>query len=130
MASMLWILHLQSRQFAQGHMIPNASGVVTVLPAFANMYNVICSSAIHQVSVAGLAAKLTSSPPGKTPKDNVIPPGKKRKLNEDPPDKKGEHTLEPDAEGCLIRANAHSKESGPEPDQSVLWLVSGRPCDS
>lgn len=62
-ASILWILHLQSRHFAQGKMVPDAAGDDICLPAFSQMYHSICSSNVHLVSVAGLPSKLTSAPP-------------------------------------------------------------------
>ena len=57
----MWILHLQSRHFAQGKMIPNASGEIMCLPAFNQMYHLIYSQNIHLVSIAGLPAKLTAT---------------------------------------------------------------------
>ena len=58
-ASIMWILHLQSRHFAQGKMVPDTSGNIVCLPAFSQMYHSICSENIHLVSIAGLPAKLT-----------------------------------------------------------------------
>lgn len=56
-ASILWIIHLQSRHFAQGKMDHNYPATMC-LPAFKLMYNQICSAAVHVVSIAGLPAKL------------------------------------------------------------------------
>ena len=90
-ASILWILHLQSRHFAQGKMVPDAAGNDTCLPAFAQMYHSICSSNIHLVSVAGLPSKLTLLPSvGKTKRkiegdagDDEAPRESKKKKQEE-----------------------------------------------
>ena len=87
-ASILWIIHLQSRHFAQGKMKSERPNEMC-LPAFGLMYNQICSTAIHTVSVAGLPAKFESTPdtlPRKNPaplppKPNQEPPQKIPKLN-------------------------------------------------
>ena len=93
-ASILWILHLQSRHFAQGKMVPDESGNEVCLRAFEQMYHSICSANIHLVSVAGLPRKLTSPPPSdkekrKTPppkpdEDADATPKKKKKQDEQP----------------------------------------------
>ena len=90
-ASILWILHLQSRHFAHGKMVPVDGGAETCLPAFEQMYHSICSSNIHLVSVAGLPTKLTSTLPpekGKRPAadgkgDEDAGTAKKKKKQED-----------------------------------------------
>ena len=79
-ASILWIVHLHSRHYAQGKMVLNAAKQVECLPAFSQMYNSICSANIHTVSVAGLPAKLNIIEPPK-----VVTPDK-RKEPEQPED--------------------------------------------
>ena len=60
-ASVLWVIHLQASHFAQGKMDPR-SPTTMCLPAFKLMYNQICSTAVHMVSIAGLPAKLEYTP--------------------------------------------------------------------
>ena len=57
-ASILWIIHLQARAFAQGAMTPISATEARCLPAFSMMYNQCCATAIHTISVAGLPATL------------------------------------------------------------------------
>ena len=70
-SSILWIIHLQSRHFAQGGLIPDATGTETCTPAFAQMFHSICLSNIHLVIVAGLPHKLSSTPLLDKPKQKV-----------------------------------------------------------
>ena len=96
-ASILWIIHLQSRHFAQGHMLGDGTSNKGCLPAFAQMFHLLCSSRIHLVSVAGLPLKLApATSPGLLPdKDKSTNPApgspdteplaKKRKTQEELP---------------------------------------------
>lgn len=65
-ASILWIIHLQARHFAQGKMYKNSLEGEFV-PEFQFMYNHILSRAIHLISHAGLPKTLStpSDKPGK-----------------------------------------------------------------
>ena len=108
-------------------MIPNASGVGTVLPAFANMYNAICSTAIHQVSVAGLLAKLTSSPPKKSPEDKVLPPVKKRRLHEDSSDRQESKPWNPLLKAALEGPMKLAKNPGLNQIKAFCGLSPGDP---
>ena len=74
-ASILWIIHLQARHFAQGKMKCERPYDMC-LPAFGLMFNQICSTAIHTVSVAGLPAKF-ELPTGSLSKKNANPPPEK-----------------------------------------------------
>lgn len=56
LAAIYWIIHLQSRHYAQGRMIPDSPG--EVLPEFNYMYNMLASGQIHMISYAALPAKL------------------------------------------------------------------------
>jgi hypothetical protein len=80
-ASILWIIHLQARHFAQGKMDP-ANPLTMCLPAFSLMYNQIASAAIHTVSVAGLPARLdvNKKPHPHVPPNRPTPPDKKPRL--------------------------------------------------
>ena len=55
--SVLWIIYLQAQHFAQGKM-KLASPSTMCLPAFKLMFNQICSTAVHMVSIAELPACL------------------------------------------------------------------------
>lgn len=59
-ASILWIVHLQSRHYAQGKMYPN-NPEGELLPAFEFMINEIQAGKIHQVSHAGVPAPLLAN---------------------------------------------------------------------
>ena len=59
-ASILWIIHLQARHFAQGKMNP-ANPSKMCLPSFQLMFNQICSTAVHVVSITGLPARLDNT---------------------------------------------------------------------
>ena len=54
-ASILWIIHLQARHFAQGNM-DSSHHAQPILPAFSMIYNQVCAGAPHMVSIAGLPA--------------------------------------------------------------------------
>ena len=56
-ASILWIIHKQSRHFAQAKM-SSSDLPSSCLPEFQMMYNMILANAIHRVSVAGLPLQL------------------------------------------------------------------------
>ena len=89
-ASILWIIHLQARSFAQGAMTPLSTTESTCLPAFSMMYNQCCATTIHTVSVAGLPATLENKKraPSPAPSDNVKgPKGPKRPKNDEGKDK-------------------------------------------
>ena len=88
-ASILWIIHLQTRHFAQGKMDVN-SPTTMCLPAFSMMFNQISASAIHTVSIAGLPAKLDQPAKGNTkglPTLPGQPPEKRTKPNVPTPPK-------------------------------------------
>ena len=95
-ASILWIIHLQARHFAQGKMKIERPYDMC-LPAFGLMYNQICSTAIHKVSVAGLPAKFESihNPPTKK---NLLPPTSKP--DHEPPQKIPKLSQIPKQEGA------------------------------
>ena len=87
-ASVLWIIHLQARHFAQGKMDPAHTSSMC-LPAFQLMYNQICSTAVHVVSIAGLPAKLEASNTPPTKKGNLDETGHKQHTDNDTKKHKG-----------------------------------------
>lgn len=81
-ASILWIVHLQCRHFAQGFMY-SGSPQGELLPAFTLMLNEITAGKIHMVSHAGVPHQLLAvkrTPP--TPDDNFTPDPKKHKVTD------------------------------------------------
>lgn len=105
-ASVLWIVHLQARYFAQGKMDPNNTNTMC-LPAFTLMFNQICSTAVHVVSISGLPARLeqsTSSTKRKmdpTPPSTDTPEPKKPKANPEKIEKPWNNTLKSALEGPM-----------------------------
>ena len=85
-ASVLWIIHLQARHFAQGKMCVEKGTSSMCIPAFQLMYNQICSTAVHMVSITGLPAMLETSDGGKG-KRKYTETEDKEKVEQDKPKK-------------------------------------------